>query len=607
MPSQDEDRPDICLVVPPFDAINFPALGPSVLAAACRARGLRTQVLYGSLQLAAQIGYPAYKAVCDSPMSLLLGEQLFLPHAYPAAPKQAFAPPGRLPKDLRQLRDGLAPQIGPYQQALARRIVALNPRILGISSTFQQNLAAAGLALLVRQAAPHIVIVMGGANVAGPMGTGLAGVFPWIDHFFIGEADFEFPQFCERLVRDGVRPPDRLVKCAPIDDFTRVFAPDFSDYFSALRQFQLEGRLPPELPEFLTMESSRGCWWGEKHHCTFCGLNGEGMEFRQKPAGRVLEEIATLTARWDAKRFFLADNIMPLGYFKTLLPELAKWPARPRLFYEVKANLRDEQILAMAKAGIDAIQPGIESLSTNVLRLMRKGVSGLQNLSLLRSCKSMGVRVAWNYLYGLPGEAIEDYESVLRLLPKIEHLQPPSGLNRIIVDRFSPYHNTPGQFGIESIAPVGGYQGLYPADAPLSDIAYHFTGRYSTPLLEDKDMVARLQLAIGVWKHQWSRTDRLPALRVVDTGGGDLAIADTRRVAAAGLTVISRRMLEVLKHFERPRPLEDLDGAMAAEARFLLERHFVVAHDGLLLAVVTRPYTAARRDVLHPDAQAAAA
>ncbi|MEI9992959.1 MAG: RiPP maturation radical SAM C-methyltransferase [Rhizomicrobium sp.] len=584
---------DVCLVVPPFDAINFPALGTSVLASACRARGLSVEIVYGSILLASQIGYDAYKAVCDSPMSALLGEHLFRPHAYPQDSKSAAAPPARFPREFQQRYDGLAPEIGPYQDAMTRRIVARNPRILGISSTFQQNLAAAGLAWRVKAAAPHIIVVMGGANVAGPMGAGLAGAFPWIDHFFVGEADSEFPEFCERLVRDGVRPPKQLIACEPISDFRRVFAPDFSDYFLALRQEQRDGRLPPELPEFLTMETSRGCWWGEKHHCTFCGLNGEGMEFRQKPADRVLSEIEALTSAWDAKRFFLADNIMPLNYFKTLLPKLADWPARPRLFYEVKANLRDDQIESMARAGIDAIQPGIESLSSHVLKLMRKGVSGLQNLSLLRSCKSMGVRVAWNYLYGLPGETLEDYEAVLRLLPKIPHLQPPSGLNRIIIDRFSPYHNTPEQFGIENVVPVPGYTGLYPDDAPLSDIAYHFSGSYSTPLLEDKGTIDKLRLAIGVWKHQWHRPDHLPVLRVVDGGGGQLAIADTRSVAVQGLTVISREAFETLKHFERPQPRDALEGAAAHIVRFLLDRHFLVEHEGLLLSVVTRSRTAA--------------
>ncbi|HEY0301687.1 MAG TPA: hypothetical protein VGC36_10155, partial [Rhizomicrobium sp.] len=261
-----ETRPDLCLVVPPFDAINFPALGSSVLASACRARGLSVELVYGSMLLAAQIGYDAYKAVCDTPMSGLLGEYLFRPHAYPKDGEHAAAPFRRYPQKLQQLHDSLSPQIGPYMQALADRIVARNPRILGISSTFQQNLAAAGLAWRVKEAAPHIVIVLGGANVAGPMGAGLAVAFPWIDHFFLGEADFEFPDFCERLVRNDVRPKDKLVACQPIDDFGRVFAPDFSDYFSALRGLQDEGRLPPELPEFLTMESSRGCWWGAKHH-----------------------------------------------------------------------------------------------------------------------------------------------------------------------------------------------------------------------------------------------------------------------------------------------------------------------------------------------------
>jgi ribosomal peptide maturation radical SAM protein 1 len=301
-----------------------------------------------------------------------------------------------------------------------------------------------------------------------------------------------------------------------------------------------------------------------------------------------LSEIKTLTATWDAKRFFLADNIMPLGYIKTLLPKLAEWPERPRLFYEVKANLRDEQLEVMVKAGIDAMQPGIESLSSHVLKLMRKGVSGQQNLILLRSCKSMGISVAWNYLYGLPGETSEDYESVLRLLPKIEHLQPPSGLNKIIIDRFSPYHNTPEQFGIENVVPVAGYTGLYPADASLSDIAYHFTGRYSTSMLEDKDTIPKLEIAIGAWKQRWRQIDRLPALRIVDDGGRQVAIADTRSIAVAGLTVISRAVYETLKHFERPQPREAVEGSLAQTVRFLLERNFLVDHEGLLLSVVTR-------------------
>jgi ribosomal peptide maturation radical SAM protein 1 len=580
---------DICLIVPPFDALNFPALGSSLLAASCRKRGFRVKLIYGSMLLAARIGYKNYKAVCDTPTSLLLGEHLFLPHAYPPESLASVGKSVKLPAELQQIADKLASDIGPYQDDIASQVLALNPKIVGLSSTFQQNLAAAGLALRLRKAAPEILIVMGGANVAGPMGGGLAAAFPWIDHFFVGEADLEFVQFCEAYLHHGIRPPQTLVHCRPIGDMEQVSVPDFSDYFSLLRRLQNDGLMPDAFPDFLTMESSRGCWWGEKHHCTFCGLNGEGMGFRQKSPERVWDEITTLTTTWNAKRFFLADNIMPRSYFQTLLPKLAEWPERPRIFYEVKANLRDEHVETMVRAGIDTIQPGIESLSTNVLRLMQKGVSGLQNLSLLRICKSMGVRVAWNYLYGIPGESVEDYRSVLALLPKIEHLQPPSGMNKIIVDRFSPYHNTPEQFGIESLAPVAGYRGLYPSNTSLADIAYHFSGRYSTSLLEDNATIADLQLAIGVWKYQWREGISPPTLRIVDSKGTNLAIADTRRIAKQGLTVISRDVLGALVHLERPHVEDGLPRGVADHLDFLKDHNFVVEHEGHLLTIVSRP------------------
>jgi hypothetical protein len=55
-----------------------------------------------------------------------------------------------------------------------------------------------------------------------------------------------------------------------------------------------------------------------------------------------------------------------------------------RLFYEVKANLSHQQLELLARAGVRWVQPGIESLHTEVLRLMDKGVAGWQNIQLLK-------------------------------------------------------------------------------------------------------------------------------------------------------------------------------------------------------------------------------
>jgi hypothetical protein len=176
-------------------------------------------------------------------------------------------------------------------------------------------------------------------------------------------------------------------------------------------------------------------------------------------------------------------------------------------------------------------------------------------------------------------------------MPKIEHLEPPSGFTQISIDRFSPYHSTPEQFGIGALTPFTSYNGLYPADAQLADIAYHFTGDYVTPLLENADLIARLRLAIGVWQNAWRKKGRPPTLRVVDQGQGDVVVTDTRQIAASPLTVMTRDQLETLILLERPHAVGALGRADREHIAFLRERNFVVEHEGVLQSVVNRPTT----------------
>src|SRR5262249_48286245 len=141
----------------------------------------------------------------------------------------------------------------------------------------------------------------------------------------------------------------------------------------------------------LAFEASRGCWWGQKKHCTFCGLNRETMTFRVKSAERVLGTMRRLSSRYTFRHLQAADNILAMSYWKTLLPRLAEErlssAGKPvSIFFEVKPNLSRAQVKAMADAGVAHVQPGIESLSTHLLELMAKGVTGLQNVYLLKCC-----------------------------------------------------------------------------------------------------------------------------------------------------------------------------------------------------------------------------
>ena len=64
--------------------------------------------------------------------------------------------------------------------------------------------------------------------------------------------------------------------------------------------------------------------------------------------------------------------------------------------------MRKDQIALLGAAGIREVQPGIESFDTHTLKLMKKGVTGMQNVAFLKWAQQFGVAAYWNILYGFP-------------------------------------------------------------------------------------------------------------------------------------------------------------------------------------------------------------
>ena len=54
---QQATKPEICFVVPAFDSLEFAPLGVSVIIGACRRQGFAVDAVFGSVLLAARMGY----------------------------------------------------------------------------------------------------------------------------------------------------------------------------------------------------------------------------------------------------------------------------------------------------------------------------------------------------------------------------------------------------------------------------------------------------------------------------------------------------------------------------------------------------------------------
>ncbi|MFN0111141.1 MAG: RiPP maturation radical SAM C-methyltransferase [Blastocatellia bacterium] len=505
---------DVTLVCMPFGALFMPALGPSLLKSALTQAGVSSRICYFNLRFAERIGERLYAKICDQTNTHdLVGEWIFsnaLFHHQSEREVEQFTDDILRCKALRD--DSRYEYLKPMgekfiQNIMAARdrveafldecleeLISCQPKIVGFSSVFQQNVACLALARRLRERLPGVFIVFGGANCEGVMGEELIRQFEFVDAAVSGEADLIFPELTHRVLRGQTIDDLPGVHCragsglpvlqqatkssAQVKNLDELPIPDYDDYFDQLgRQSQALTK-----PPLLLFETSRGCWWGEKLHCTFCGLNGENMVYRSKTASRAFEELTNLTDRYPGYSVNAVDNILSMGYFKDFLPLLAERKLGFNLFYEVKANLRKDQVRLLQQAGVTEIQPGIESLSDEILQLMRKGVKALQNIQLLKWCKEFGINPCWNLIWGFPGESAKEYEQMAELLPLLTHLQPPLGAGKIRVDRFSPNFNDAERLGFKNLKPFPAYEYIYPLpQQALMNLAYHFTHDYIEP------------------------------------------------------------------------------------------------------------------------------
>jgi magnesium-protoporphyrin IX monomethyl ester (oxidative) cyclase len=517
----------VVLINMPFASIHAPSLALLQLQSVVRSRfpeQVEAEIKYVNNDFARFFGVGFYEVIANSMPHLYtgVGEWFFRSVAFPEAAgntldyfkRYYWHPSDRgLRSLLLQRRQGLRD----FLASLIERHQLDRADVLGFTSLFAQNVACLALARLVKERRPEVVTVMGGANCEAPMGQVLANQAPQIDYVFSGPGLVSFPEFLGCLLR-GDRPA-----CADIDgvltaksadglpvtraslgaekDINSELPLDYSPFLQTYRE-----SFPAESGKLhLLFETSRGCWWGERAHCTFCGLNSQTMRFRELSAERALALFDHLLSYYpECKSFQCVDNIMPKSYLTTVLPRLHP-PEDAAFFYEVKADLSYEDLGVLAGAGVRLIQPGIEALATSTLALMKKGTTAVNNVGFLRNCLALAIRPAWNLLVGFPAETEEVYRRYLDVIPALTHLPPPGGLGRVRFDRYSPYFREADHYGLQ-LVPMDFYAFVYPWEGEsLPGLAYYFVdANTQADYRQALDRwVDPLQQVVGAWIERW--------------------------------------------------------------------------------------------------------
>lgn len=492
-------KSDVVLVWPPVAPANAPAFGLSILKAALTEAGISCTVDYAAFHYINAIGEDYYKVdwqtMDDFFMEYLLAkpagveipytfQEVFEHHIEIMHPSNRFYDKRNEEKTRQELWEAAkrVQAIGAEEiEKTVERILALEPKIVGCAAIMSQVNASLAILKRIKELRPDITTIIGGFHAFDESGLALIKKYHYIDYVFAGESDDMIAPFCESILKGeepklvyGLlkqggpypeEPPHRVLV-----DMDKAYVPDYSDYIEFMESDNgpqyIKNIVHKEMDykEFTDwlFESSRGCWWGAKTACTFCGLNGALRNHRRKAPELFLKQLEEFVERYQLKVVCLCDTLLPEGYMEEVVPKLKeKHPAE--LWIELRATMRACEIDDLVKAGYTKLVFGIESFSNHLLKLMHKGTSVLNNVASIKYARKNKCKLNYNILSGFPGENVADYEEQTALFPLIEHLVSPQGSGSIFFVRNNYYVTHPEEYGLK-FTPSLGMRMMYPAD-----------------------------------------------------------------------------------------------------------------------------------------------
>jgi ribosomal peptide maturation radical SAM protein 1 len=548
--------PGILLCCMPFGQITRPYLGLGLLKASLTRAGMDCEVRYFCLEFACRIGPQLYSSLVDGYRANigLPGEWLFAPAMYSSQlPElngylhriQNLAPEYYTEQYLEQIQHAQR-QVEPFLEHCLGSINWLDYDIVGFTVNIKQLNASLALAERLKRCYPQMRIIFGGQDIFPPMGIAILKTFDFIDYACLGEGDVIFPEFVRRL-RAGQALEDlpglamRRNRQVYVSDQGMALLPDlddlpYPDYDDFMDQFQ--EAFGQRWRDILYFETTRGCRWGEQKHCIFCGV--EFQRYRSKTPQRVMDEIVWLADHYNPQLLSATDAQAPSN-LGNMLSGLQKRQPRLAFFYNLRATVTKEELAKMKHAGVGFLGIGIESLSTPILRLMRKGTTALTNIQVMKWCRELRIVLGWNLLYGFPSEEPAEYQQMAETIPSLVHLTPPQWFGPFSLLRFSPYFDDPESYGLDNVRPTAAYAEVFPG-APEGErwnLASCFDFDY-TDGRNPAEYTESLRQALQVWCETASNS----LLAYVDDGD-KLRLFDTRPVARQQVqefTGLERRM-----------------------------------------------------------------
>lgn len=328
-------------------------------------------------------------------------------------------------------------------EALVAEVIRRSPDVVGFSCTTSSFLEGCSIAERIKEKAPGITTVFGGAHACS-VGVSLLDSFPAIDYLVIGEGEQTFFELVTNLDCGGsgipgvgYRENGKGVISALREHIANLDDLPFPAYHR-LPQFPKRYALPlfsyPKAPN-TSIISSRGC----PYQCSYCDRSVFSRGFRFNSPEYIVEHLKMLNRDYGIRHVFFYDDLFTTD--RARVARFCELKERERLpvTYNCIARLEhvDAELLRLLKrSGCWQVNFGIESGDPEVIKKHRKfyGLDEVQRK--LQVVRDTGMRVKGLFMVGLPGET---EESIRRTIDYALALP----LDEINVTKFTPFPGAP--------------------------------------------------------------------------------------------------------------------------------------------------------------------
>lgn len=321
----------------------------------------------------------------------------------------------------------------PTRDTFLRQLQQDSPDVVAFSSTTHQHPFVEQCAAWIKEAAPELLVVSGGAHPT--LATEAVAANPSIDVTCQGEGELALGELVKRLERGEaydeipnlwVRNGNHMARnpMAPLVEDLERFP------FADREVFGYEEILAAN-SGWVDMMAGRGC----PYRCTYCAVpalqqqhRGLGKYVRYRPVEHVIAEIEYLVNTYDVRTLNFQDDVFTLQYDWTT----AFCRAYAKRFRHIPfwINTRVERVnyadlvVDLANAGCRGIRVGLESGNEELRRdILKRKMTNDFIKGTLQLFQDHGMQTYTCNMLGLPGETAEVIQETIDFNRKLEPTQ----------------------------------------------------------------------------------------------------------------------------------------------------------------------------------------